>query len=43
MAEMHTIELNQGEVCKEPIIWKKIEKFMEFMPKKFSNPCKQLR
>ncbi|KAL2725660.1 ethanolamine kinase 1 isoform X1 [Vespula squamosa] len=43
MAEMHLIEPNHHEISKEPIIWNKSEKFMELMPKKFSNPSKQLR
>ncbi|XP_046824053.1 ethanolamine kinase 1 isoform X1 [Vespa crabro] len=43
MAEMHLLEPNHCEISKDPIIWNKTEKFMELMPKKFSDPCKQLR
>lgn len=43
MAQMHLLEPNHSEMSKVPIIWTKAEKFMEIMPKQFSNPAKQLR
>lgn len=44
MAKMHKLKLDDyPEIDKEPMIWKKTQKFMELMPKVFEDPDKQLR
>ena len=42
MAQMHRLKPDI-EMSKEACIWKKLEKFMEIMPKEFSNITKQAR
>ncbi|KAK1128529.1 hypothetical protein K0M31_002987 [Melipona bicolor] len=42
MAQMHKLKPDI-EMSKEACIWKKLEKFMEIMPKEFSNITKQAR
>ncbi|XP_076748938.1 ethanolamine kinase 1 isoform X2 [Xylocopa sonorina] len=43
MAEMHKLKPDDAEIAKEACIWKKLEHFMEIMPKEFSNDTKQAR
>lgn len=41
MAEMHSLK-SENE-SKEAFIWEKTKKFMQIMPKKFSDPLKQAK
>ncbi|XP_031836550.1 ethanolamine kinase 1 isoform X2 [Nomia melanderi] len=43
MAEMHKLKPDSDEISKEACIWNKLEKFMEIMPKQFSDVSKQTR
>lgn len=43
MAQMHKLKPDSAEISKEAFIWDKIEKFMDIMPKKFSDDFKQAR
>ncbi|XP_012280009.1 ethanolamine kinase isoform X2 [Orussus abietinus] len=43
MAQMHRLTPNHPEMSKSPVIWNKTEKFMQIMPKKFSDPIKQAK
>lgn len=43
MAEMHNLESENESVSKEAFIWEKTKKFMEIMPKRFSDSLKQVK
>lgn len=43
MAEMHSLEPENLLQSKKAFIWEKIKKFMQIMPKKFSDPIKQAK
>lgn len=43
MAEMHSLEFENESVSKEAFIWEKMKKFMQIMPKRFSDPLKQAK
>jgi len=43
MAKMHNLESENESVSKEAFIWEKIRKFMQIMPKRFSDSLKQAR
>lgn len=43
MAQMHKLKPDDPEISKEAFIWNKLEKFMEIMPKGFSDDAKQAR
>jgi len=43
MAEMHSLKPENESALKEAFIWNTIKKFMQIMPRKFSNPLKHLK
>lgn len=43
LAQMHRLDPNHPEINKDPCIWDKTERFMQIMPKEFSNPDKQAK
>lgn len=43
MAQMHRLKPDDIEMPKNACIWKKLEKFMEIMPKEFLDVTKQTR
>lgn len=43
MAQMHKLKPDSNDISKEACIWGKVEKFMEIMPKEFSDDSKQAR
>ncbi|XP_078046171.1 ethanolamine kinase 1 [Augochlora pura] len=43
MAQMHKLKPDSDEIPKEACIWSKLEKFMDIMPKQFSDDAKQTR
>ena len=43
MAQMHKLKPDSDDISKEACIWGKVEKFMEIMPKEFSDDSKQAR
>lgn len=43
MAEMHSLEPENGLESKKAFIWEKTKKFMQIMPKRFSDPLKQAK
>ncbi|XP_033196472.1 ethanolamine kinase 1 [Bombus vosnesenskii] len=43
MAQMHRLKPDDTEIPKDACIWKKLEKFMEIMPKEFLDVTKQTR
>ncbi|XP_071561029.1 ethanolamine kinase 1-like isoform X1 [Temnothorax nylanderi] len=43
MAEMHTLKFENKSVSKEAFIWEKTKKFMQIMPKRFSDSLKQAK
>lgn len=43
MAEMHNLKSENESVSKEAFIWEKTKKFMQIMPKKFSDSVKQAK
>ncbi|KAL0125429.1 hypothetical protein PUN28_004508 [Cardiocondyla obscurior] len=43
MAEMHDLKFENKSVLKEAFIWEKLKKFMQIMPKRFSDSLKQAK
>lgn len=43
LAEMHSLKIEIETMSRQAFIWEKTEKFMEIMPKKFSDPLKQAK
>ncbi|KAL6428427.1 hypothetical protein ACFW04_008599 [Cataglyphis niger] len=43
MAEMHCLKPENGPEPKRAFIWEKTKKFMQIMPKRFSDPLKQAK
>lgn len=43
MAEMHSLKFETESVSEEAFIWEKIKKFMQIMPKRFSDSLKQAK
>ncbi|KYN39407.1 Ethanolamine kinase 1 [Trachymyrmex septentrionalis] len=43
MAEMHNLESENESISKDAFIWEKIKKFMQIIPKRFSDSLKQAK
>lgn len=43
LAEMHSLKIENENISKQVFIWQKTEKFMEIMPRKFSDSLKQAK
>ncbi|EFN77226.1 Ethanolamine kinase 1 [Harpegnathos saltator] len=43
LAEMHSLKIENENISKQVCIWEKTKKFMEIMPRKFSDPLKQAK
>lgn len=41
MAEMHRVVQRKGHVDKRPVLWWKIEKFFDLIPRRYTDPNKQ--